>query len=74
MISDRTGDTALYLDDDDMHDLTVVLDAADLLSEEQRKMGAIDFELDEAVENISTIAGIDMEEVREVRETEEGLR
>lgn len=66
--------TILYLDDDDLDDLTVVLDAADLLDEEQRAVGYEDDELTNAVSNISVLAGIDMKEVRRKREEEEGIR
>lgn len=66
--------TILYLGDDDLDDLTVVLDAADLLDEEQRAVGYADDELANAVSNISVLAGIDMKEVRRKREEEEGIR
>lgn len=64
--------TTLYLGDEDMDDLVVVLDAADLLDEEQATVGFHDLELRGAVANISALAGIDMEEVRRIREREEG--
>lgn len=63
--------TALYLDEEDMLDLAVVLDAADILVEEQGRLGDHDEELEYAVTNISAIAGIDMSEVRHARMLEE---
>jgi hypothetical protein len=63
--------TALYLDEEDMLDLAVVLDAADILVEEQGRLGDHDEELEYAVTNISAIAGIDMSEVRHARALEE---
>lgn len=64
---DKPNTTALYLDEEDMTDLAVVLDAADILVEEQGKVGVHDEELEYAVTNISSIAGIDMSVVRHAR-------
>lgn len=71
MADSPVGQTVLYLDDEDMLDLEVVLDAADMVAEESRRVHSRDHELEAAVHNISTLAGIDMERVRENRPEED---